>query len=62
MAQQQLRNVLAALDAPTLALPEVFIQVKEGFFDAAGGIASEGTRKFLGTWLERYTAWVKKHA
>ena len=62
VAQQQLRTVLAALDVPTLALPEAFIHAKEGFFDAAGGIASDGSRKFLQGWMDRYVAWVKKHA
>jgi chromate reductase len=62
VAQQQLRTVLAALDVLTLALPEVFVQVKEGFFDAAGGIASDGSRKFLQGWMDRYVAWVKTHA
>jgi chromate reductase len=62
LAQQHLRNVLAYLDVPTLGQPEVFIQVKEGFFDEKGGIASEGTRKFLRGFVDRYVAWVKKHA
>jgi chromate reductase, NAD(P)H dehydrogenase (quinone) len=56
-----LRNVLAYLDAPTLGQPEVFLQVKEGLFDAAGDIG-EGSRAFLQGWMDRYVAWVKKHA
>ncbi|HTE06381.1 MAG TPA: NADPH-dependent FMN reductase [Planctomycetota bacterium] len=62
MAQQHLRNVLAYLDVPTLGQPEAFIHVKEGFFGKDGGIASEGTRKFLQSWMDRYVAWVRKHA
>ena len=62
MAQQHLRNVLAYLDMPTLGQPEAFIQVKEGFFGADGSIANESSRKFLQTWMDRYVAWVKKHA
>jgi chromate reductase len=61
MAQQHLRNVLAALDVRTLALPEAFIQAKEGLFDQAGDIG-EGSRKFLQVWMDRYIAWVRKHA
>jgi chromate reductase, NAD(P)H dehydrogenase (quinone) len=61
IAQQHLRNVLAYLDAPTLGQPEVFLQVKEGLFDAEGG-AGEGSRSFLQGWMDRYVAWVKKHA
>ena len=62
MAQQHLRNVLAYLDAPTLGQPEVFLQVKDGFFDAEGGIANEGTRKFVQGWMDRYADWVRLHA
>ena len=61
LAQQHLRNVLAYLDVPTLGQPEAFIQMKEGLFDEAGNIAS-GSRDFLQGWLDRYVAWVKRHA
>lgn len=62
MAQQHLRNMLAYLDMPTLGQPEVYIHVREGFFDEAGAIASEGTRNFLQGWMGRYVDWVRKHA
>jgi len=61
MAQQHLRNVLAYLNVPTLGQPEVFIQAKDGLFDEAGDIGAN-SRKFLQTWMDRYVAWVKKHA
>jgi|SRR5688572_10432397 len=60
VAQQQLRAMLAYLDMPTLGQPEVFITVKEGFFDAAGDIANADTRKFLAGWVEKYLAWVAR--
>lgn len=62
MAQQHLRNVLAYLDVPTLAQPEAFMHVKDGFFGKDGSIASPDTRKHLQSWMDRYVAWVKKHA
>ena len=62
IAQQHLRTVLAYLDVPTLGQPEVFLQHKEGFFDAHGGIASDGSRKFLQGWMDKYVAFVRKHA
>lgn len=62
MAQQHLRNMLAYLDAPTLGQPEVFIHVKDGLFDQDGKIASADTKEFLQGWMDRYVAWVKKHA
>jgi len=60
VAQQHLRNVLAYLDVPALGQPEVFIQMKEGLFDADGSIGNPGTKKFLQGWMDRYVAWVKK--
>jgi len=61
LAQQHLRNILAYLDMPTLGQPEAFIQAKEGLFDAAGDIGP-GSKAFLQSWMDRYVAWVKKHA
>lgn len=62
MAQQHLRNILAYLDMPTLGQPEVFIQVTDGMFDERGKLAREDTRQFLQSWMDRYAAWVQKHA
>lgn len=61
MAQQHLRNILAYLDVPTLGQPEAFVHAKEGLFDPDGNIGA-GSRKFLQAWMDRYVAWVKKHA
>jgi len=61
VAQQELRNVLAYLDMPTLGQPEVFIHAKEGVFDEADDINAE-SNKFLQTWMNQYVDWVKKHA
>jgi chromate reductase len=61
LAQQHLRNILSCLNMPTLCQPEAFLQAKEGFFDDAGNIG-EGSKKFLQSWLNTYTAWVKQHA
>lgn len=61
LAQQHLRNVLVSLDMPTLAQPEVFIQAKKGLFDKKGNIGAD-SRKLLQGWMDRYIAWVKKHA
>jgi chromate reductase len=61
MAQQHLRNILAYLDMPTLGQPEVFLQAKEGLFDADGGIG-EGSRGFLQSWMDRYVAFLGHNA
>lgn len=61
MAQQHLRNTLAYLDVPTMGQPEAFIQAKDGLFDDDGNIGA-ASRKFLQAWMDRYVAWVAKHA
>ena len=62
MAQQHLRNVLAYLDVPTLAQPEVFVHFKDdSLMDAEGVINSEGTQKFLQAFVDRYVDWVRTH-
>jgi len=61
LAQQHLRNVLAYLDVPTLGQPEAFIQATEGLFDESGAIGA-GSKAFLQNWMDRYVAWVKRHA
>ena len=60
MAQQHLRNVLTYLDVPLLAQPEIFIQFREGLFDADGKIAAESTQKVLQGFVDRYVAWVRR--
>jgi len=60
VAQQHLRNILAYLDVPTLGQPEVFIQAKDGLFDAEGNIGP-ASHKFLQGWMDHYVAWIKSH-
>ena len=61
LAQQHLRNIIAYLDMPTLTQPEAFLQMKDGMFNDDGSIG-EGSLKFLQGWMDKYVAWVKKHA
>jgi len=60
VAQLHLRTILAYLDMPTLAQPEAYLHIKDGFFDEAGNIANADTRKFLHGWMDKYVAWVKR--
>ena len=46
---------------PTLGQPEVFLTVKDGFFDGSGAIANDGTRTLLQGWMTRFLAWVDRH-
>ena len=60
MAQQHLRNVLAYLDMPTLGQPEMFIQAKDGLFDAEGNIGP-ASKDFVQGWMGRVVQWVERH-
>lgn len=62
MAQQHLRNVLAYLDVPTLAQPEVFIHFKEDLIADDGSVANDSTRKFLQGFVDDYVAWIRRFA
>lgn len=61
LAQQHLRNILAYLDVPTLGQPEAFLHAKEGLLDATGDIGT-ASRAFLQGWMDRYVAWIQRHA
>ncbi len=58
LAQQHLRVVLATLDMPTLGQPEMFLQLKDGFFDQDGAIGP-GSKAFIQGWLEKLAEWVE---
>ena len=59
LAQQHLRNILGALDAPVMGQPEVFLQNSDSLFTEAGEIG-EGSKEFLQFWMDRFSAWVKR--
>ena len=61
LAQQHLRSILSALNAPALCQPEAFIQLKDGLFDEDGNIGAD-SKQFLQNWMGKYVAWVRKHA
>lgn len=61
LAQQHLRGVLATLNMPTLCQPEMFLQIKDGFFDEAGNIG-EGSKQFLMRWIEVMIKWIGSHS
>ncbi|WP_449427720.1 NADPH-dependent FMN reductase [Rhodanobacter umsongensis] len=62
LAQQHLRNILAYLDVPLLAQPEVFVHFKDGLIADDGSIHSDGTRKFLQGFVDSYVAWIRRFA
>ena len=60
MAQQHLRNVLAALDMPTLGLPEAYIQWKDDTIGADGQLTGR-TADFAGKWLAALLEFAARH-
>jgi len=60
VAQAQLRGVLAALDCQTMALPELYLQNKEGLIAPDGTVSNEGTAKFLSGYVDRYIAFIER--
>ena len=60
LAQQHLRNVLAYLNMPTLAQPEMFLHFKEGFFNADGSIG-ENSRAFVQKFVDQLVSWIQQH-
>lgn len=57
LAQQHLRNVLAYLNMPTLGQPEMFLQAKDGFFNADGSIG-ENSHAYVQKFVNQFAAWV----
>ncbi|MBU3538675.1 NADPH-dependent FMN reductase [Polynucleobacter sp. UK-Gri1-W3] len=58
LAQQHLRGVLATLDMLTLGQPEMFLQIKDGFFDDSGNIG-EASKKFILRWIDTMIQWIE---
>ena len=54
IAQQHLRQILGDLGALVMG-GEAYIGFKRGLIDDAGAITDEGTRKFLGAFVEQFT-------
>lgn len=59
MAQQHLRNVLAALGMPTLA-QEAFVRWQDGLVSEQGKV-DDASRDFLNGFLEATLAWVERN-
>ena len=57
--QAHLRDVVAAVGITVFSGPEVYLTVKDGFFNESGDL-NDGTKKFLQGWMDGYVAFVKK--
>ncbi len=62
IAQQHLRAILAHLNAPTMAQPETFLQIKPSSFGQHGEIADSGLASILESFLTAAIAHVDRYA
>lgn len=46
------------LNVLVMQQPEAYLGSASEFFDQSGGLADEGTRKFLASFIEAYAKWV----
>jgi chromate reductase len=60
-ANHHLRQSLVFLNVPTMPQPEAYIGGADKLFDAGGKLVNEGTRKFLGQFMEVFAAWIEKN-
>jgi chromate reductase len=61
-ANHHLRQSLVFLNVPAMPQPEVYISGADKLFDAAGKLANDGTRKFLGGFMQAFAKWIEANA
>jgi chromate reductase len=59
-ANHHLRQSLVFLDMPVMQQPEAYLGGAGGFFDEAGEVKVEGTRKFLKTIIDSFGMWMER--
>ena len=60
-ANHALRQSLVFLNMPTLQQPEVYLGNVGTMFDDVGVLTDEATRKFLGSFMQSFAAWIDLH-
>ena len=62
IGQQHLRSILAYLNVILLGQPEGYIVYRKDMVDDQGVIADESVRTFLQQFMDKFVAWVQRHA
>jgi chromate reductase len=62
VAQGALKSLLNVVDMRLMAQPEVYLTWKDDLVDAGGGFANEKTAAFIDKWIDRFVAWLDRHA
>ncbi|MEO8302691.1 MAG: NAD(P)H-dependent oxidoreductase [Betaproteobacteria bacterium] len=58
-ANHHLRQSLVFLNVPTMPQPEAYIGNAASLFDDKGALVSDGTRTFLGKYLQAFANWIE---
>jgi chromate reductase len=61
-ANHHLRQSLVFLNVPAMPQPEVYIGGADKLFDAASKLANDGTRKFIGSFMQAFAKWIEANA
>ncbi len=59
-AQYHLRQILTALNAPTMNFPQVLVMNARSRFNDQGDLTDEPTRKLLGKWAVEVARWMRR--
>ena len=60
LAQQHLRQVLAAVNMPVLPQPDAYVRYHGELLAENGDLLDTGTKAHLEKWVSAYEAWVKR--
>lgn len=58
-SNHHLRQSLVFLNVPAMAQPEAYIGGADKLFDESGKLVNDGTRKFLGSFMQAYARWIE---
>lgn len=58
-ANHHLRQSLVFLNVPTMPQPEAYVGGAGQLFDDAGNLTIDGTKKFLGGFMQSFAAWIE---
>jgi chromate reductase len=61
-ANHHLRQSLVALNAPTMATPEIYIGGADKLFDGSGKLVNDDMRKRLQQFMQAFDAWIAVNA
>ena len=59
-ANHHLRQSLVFLNVPAMQQPEAYWGSAGSFFDDAGNLANEGTKKVMSRFIHAYAAWIER--